>query len=96
MPFLLRGLWVLVVCLHPRPTSPGQSLCFSDFHPTLISNDKLFSLRKSMGTFPNSFSLTVTPVLRNSQEPSRNLLYLPKPIWFCLRIHHISSCFLSR
>lgn len=49
-----------------------------------------------MGTFPSSFSLTVTPVLRNSQEPSRNLLYLPKPIWFCLRIHHISSCFLSR
>lgn len=67
---------VLVVCL-PLPLSPTLYGVFyfshSDFQPQVFSASG--SLCKH---FPNWFSLTITPVPRNSEEPSRNLPLSPK------------------
>lgn len=60
------------------PPSLVPALCSVFFSPLWFPATSLFNLRKSVQTFPNWFSLAITPVPRNSQEPSRNLPLSPK------------------
>lgn len=77
VPVLLRRPLQSLWCVYHSLLFPTRRRIFyfslSDFQPQAFSTSG-----SPCKHFPNWFSLTITPVPRNSQEPSRNLSLSPK------------------